>query len=52
MPANVRYIGEVLELYNVVTSDTGRYICEIQTPAGASSDYIDLQIEGTFLVVF
>ncbi|XP_024936745.1 basement membrane-specific heparan sulfate proteoglycan core protein [Cephus cinctus] len=44
LPTNA-YVGDnYLELTQVKPEDSGRYICEIETPRGVSSDYINLNV--------
>ncbi|XP_076631096.1 terribly reduced optic lobes isoform X1 [Colletes latitarsis] len=44
LPSNVRKGKDYLELPHVRPEDSGRYICQIQTPHGVSSDYINLNV--------
>ncbi|XP_026298188.1 basement membrane-specific heparan sulfate proteoglycan core protein isoform X17 [Apis mellifera] len=44
LPSNVRIEEDYLELPRVRPEDSGRYICQIQTSHGVSSDYINLNV--------
>ncbi|PBC30144.1 Basement membrane-specific heparan sulfate proteoglycan core protein [Apis cerana cerana] len=47
LPSNVRIEEDYLELPRVRPEDSGRYICQIQTSHGVSSDYINLNVSPT-----
>lgn len=47
LPYNSRINGEYLYIYDVKYSDGGRYICEISSGLGSSTDYINLNVVGT-----
>ncbi|XP_039313929.1 basement membrane-specific heparan sulfate proteoglycan core protein isoform X5 [Solenopsis invicta] len=44
LPANARIGEDYLELMQVKPEDSGRYICQIQSSRGVSSDYINLNV--------
>ncbi|XP_017764583.1 PREDICTED: basement membrane-specific heparan sulfate proteoglycan core protein-like isoform X4 [Eufriesea mexicana] len=44
LPSNARREEDYLELPRVRPEDSGRYICQIQTSHGTSSDYINLNV--------
>ncbi|XP_018405456.1 PREDICTED: basement membrane-specific heparan sulfate proteoglycan core protein-like [Cyphomyrmex costatus] len=44
LPANARIGEDYLELMQVKPEDSGRYICQIQTSRGVSSDYINFNV--------
>ncbi|XP_063241894.1 basement membrane-specific heparan sulfate proteoglycan core protein isoform X7 [Bacillus rossius redtenbacheri] len=45
LPSSAREEGDELVISDVQLADQGRYICEVQTPTGPSSDYINLRVE-------
>ncbi|TGZ46957.1 Basement membrane-specific heparan sulfate proteoglycan core protein [Temnothorax longispinosus] len=44
LPANARIGEDYLELTQVKPEDSGRYICQVQTSRGVSSDYINFNV--------
>ncbi|XP_018057777.1 PREDICTED: basement membrane-specific heparan sulfate proteoglycan core protein isoform X9 [Atta colombica] len=44
LPTNARIGEDYLELTQVKPEDSGRYICQIQTSRGVSSDYINFNV--------
>ncbi|XP_070527632.1 basement membrane-specific heparan sulfate proteoglycan core protein isoform X2 [Cardiocondyla obscurior] len=44
LPANARIGEDYLELTQVKLEDSGRYICQVQTNHGVSSDYINFNV--------
>ncbi|XP_078043463.1 terribly reduced optic lobes isoform X5 [Augochlora pura] len=44
LPSNVRIENDILEIPRARVEDSGRYICQIQTDRGVSSDYINLNV--------
>ncbi|XP_076378249.1 terribly reduced optic lobes isoform X5 [Megalopta genalis] len=44
LPSNVRIEDDILEIPRARLEDSGRYICQIQTERGVSSDYINLNV--------
>ncbi|XP_026667400.1 basement membrane-specific heparan sulfate proteoglycan core protein-like [Ceratina calcarata] len=44
MPSSARIEDDYLELPRAMPEDSGRYICQIHTPHGVSSDYINLSV--------
>lgn len=47
LPVQSRVNGEYLQIYNLQPEDSGRYFCEIATPEGSASDYINLNIDAS-----
>lgn len=52
LPANARIGEDYLELMQVKPEDSGRYICQIQSSRGVSSDYINLNVSRKFHRIF
>ncbi|XP_043520195.1 basement membrane-specific heparan sulfate proteoglycan core protein isoform X7 [Frieseomelitta varia] len=44
LPPGARIVGDYLEIPRARPEDSGRYICQVQTPHGVSSDYINLNV--------
>lgn len=44
LPLNARFEEDYLELPRAKPEDSGRYICQIRTVHGVSSDYINLNV--------
>ncbi|XP_076684002.1 terribly reduced optic lobes isoform X2 [Andrena cerasifolii] len=44
LPTSARIEGDFLELPRAMPEDSGRYICQIETAHGVSSDYINLNV--------
>ncbi|XP_065222037.1 basement membrane-specific heparan sulfate proteoglycan core protein isoform X4 [Planococcus citri] len=49
LPRTSQVLGETLRLINIRAEDADRYICEISSASGISSDFIDVQVERTCL---
>lgn len=47
LPTQSRVNGEYLQIYNLQPEDSGRYFCEISTPEGRASDYINLNVDAS-----
>ncbi|XP_043520278.1 basement membrane-specific heparan sulfate proteoglycan core protein isoform X8 [Frieseomelitta varia] len=47
LPPGARIVGDYLEIPRARPEDSGRYICQVQTPHGVSSDYINLNVSPT-----
>lgn len=52
LPSNARIGEDYLELTQVKPEDSGRYICQVQTSRGVSSDYINFNVSRKFRHVF
>jgi len=52
LPTNARIGEDYLELTQVKPEDSGRYICQIQTSRGVSSDYINFNVSRKFCHIF